>query len=497
MVALDRLPTPSDMVGHLDRFVVGQARAKRDLATAVYRHYLDRAASDLDPSARRARHHALFLGPTGSGKSLLVRELAAYLGVPVAICSATTLSEVGYMGDSVDSLMLSLAAAAGGKLDRAQRGIVFLDEVDKLRRASDVGRDVSGEGVQNALLTLLDGIPVRFKRGEQTVEMDSSRVLFVFAGAFAGLPGIVRARLQPAKRSALGFGGEPQAEAPRLGAAEAYARVQPEDLVEFGLIPELVGRLTTISVVEPLGLPELVRILRDVEGAPFERERKHFRRHGVRLELTDDAGEALARRARDAGTGARGLSRLLGEVLAPIAMELPELAAKGLAGVRVQREAVEQGAQLQTLTAEEVGPLEQEFPDLDLLRRAAFDGSLSAQKMPSSVGRLIDAITGESTRTIETLKRELGYQHLRGARLLRWREFEREHKPEQVAWALAQLQASATTLASFVDALITLPAEEAQPLVHYAAFLEARKAAARRKLPPRRPRNDDQPELGF
>lgn len=497
MVALDRLPVPSEMVGHLDRFVVGQARAKRDLATAVYRHYLDLAAAELDPIARRARHHVMLIGPTGCGKSLLAREMGAFLGVPVAVCSATTLSEVGYMGDSVDSLMMALLAAAGGKLEKAQRGIVFLDEVDKLRRAGDVGRDVSGEGVQNALLTLLDGIAVRFKRGDQMLEIDSSRVLFVFAGAFAGLPGIVRERCQPRGRTSLGFGGRPEREAPRLSEGEAYASAEPEDLVEFGLIPELVGRLATISVVEPLGVPELVRILRDVEGAPFARERDHFLRHGVKLELADDASEALAVQAREAGTGARGLSRLLGKVLAPMAMDLPELAASGIAGVRVNRAAVEHGAALETLTAKEVGRIEPSFPDLDLLRRCAFDSSPSPRKMPSSVSRLIESLTGETSATSERLKRELGFQHLRGARLLRWREFERDMGPSQLVWTLTQLQASATTLASFVDALIALPAEEAQPLVHYAAFLEARKAAARRRQTPKRPPNDDQPELGF
>lgn len=495
MVALDRLPTPTDMVAHLDRFVVGQARAKRALATAVYRHFMDRAVHEIDASARGARHHVLLLGPTGSGKSHLVRVLAEYLGVPVAICSATSLSEVGYMGDSVDSLMAALLGAAGGKLDRAHRGIVFLDEVDKLRRSNEHGRDVSGEGVQNALLTLLDGLPVRFRRGEQTIEMDSSRVLFVFAGAFAALPAIVRERRAP--RTALGFGATTERRPGDLEDGQAYHEASPDDLIRFGMIPELIGRMSTIAVVEPLGVGDLVRVLRDVECAPLARERGHFERHGLRLEMPEESCHALARKASRAGTGARGLARLLGEVLAPVTWQLPELAAQGVAGIRVHLEAVERGAEPEQLARAEAGAPPEPGVSLDALRRAATSGRALEARVPASVVQFMESLSADPRDSSTTLKRKLGFQHLRGARLQRWLEFERVAPPGDVARLLQRLQASSASLASFADALAAYPAEDTEALAHYAAFLEARKRRVSRRAAKAPRGQDDQPELEF
>ena len=193
MVALDRLPTPGGMVRHLDAHVAGQEHAKRELASAVYRHYLGLASRDT-AGADFGPQHALLLGPTGCGKTLLVRTLAAYLGVPVAFCAATSLVETGYVGDQVESVLYALARAAGDA-QKAERGIVYLDEFDKMRRATDIGRDVSGEGVQNALLSLFDGTRTRFRFRETEFVMDTSRVLFVCSGAFAGLTDVVRRRV--------------------------------------------------------------------------------------------------------------------------------------------------------------------------------------------------------------------------------------------------------------------------------------------------------------
>ncbi len=492
MVALDRLPVPSEIVHQLDRRAVGQARAKRELATAVYRHYLDQTQRAADPGMRAGRHHALLLGPTGSGKTYLVRTLADILGVPVAICAATSLSEVGYMGESVDSLFASLVLAAGGDLAKAQRGIIFLDEVDKLRRATDVGRDVSGEGVQNALLTLLDGIPVRWKRGETTVEMDSSRVLFVFAGAFAGLPAMMRERARSRRGATLGFGGVAGSPQGALDDAEAYRIAGTDDLVRFGLIPELVGRFATISVVEPLEVPDLVRILGDVEGSPLSLERHHFERHGLRLELTDGAGEALAQRAHEGGTGARGLTRLLAKVLSPIAWQLPELVEKGVAGVRVQREAVEGTAQLQLLSEAEAGGRACPAIGVDVLRRAAYGGALPP---PPAAESPVHFSAEDAQRAIEELKPRVQFQHLRSSRLLSWKQFEQGRRPAEVAWVLSRLVALSTPLARFVDALLVLPEENLESLVHYAAYLHLREPPPGSRPTPRRPRHRGQPEL--
>ncbi len=473
MVALDRLPTPAEMMRHLDRRVVGQTRAKRELAAAIYRHYLDLVAGASDPALRGGRHHTLLLGPTGCGKSLLVRVLADFLGVPVAICSATSLSEVGYTGDSVDSLFVSLLAAANGDVARAERGIIFLDEVDKLRRAPDIGRDVSGEGVQNALLAVLDGLPVRWRRGERAYSLDSSRVLFVFAGAFAGLPAMMRERQKRRQRTSLGFGASHGPVRRELADAEAYRTVSPEDLVHYGMIPELVGRFATISVVEPLELPDLVRILRDVEGAPLERERRHFERHGLRLELAEDASEALARRARETGTGARGLARLLGQVLAPVSWRLPDLAEAGVAGVRVQRAAVEEGAEPEMLTPAEVGEWTRPPLGHEVLRRVAFGGALPVtEERRAAPERPADR--EEAARIVEQLRPKVGYQHLRPSQLLHWHQYAHERSPQDLAYLFGQLDEHETPLSAFVDALRERSGDEMQALIYYAGYLHRR-----------------------
>jgi ATP-dependent Clp protease ATP-binding subunit ClpX len=351
------------MVAHLDLHVAGQCRAKRALASAVYRHYLGLAARGRD-EAGFGPQHVLMLGPTGAGKTLLVRTLAAMLDVPVLLTSATTLVETGYVGDHVETLFAHLLARAGGARARAERGIVFLDEIDKIRAARDGFRDVSGEGVQNALLTVLDGRPVRFRDDGTSSEIDASRVLFIAAGAFVGLEELVRARASG--RPALGFRGTPPAggagratdgpagpvsrsvvpegatprDGPTGSSPSAFREVHPQDLVRYGFIPELIGRFPTLTAVEPLAEDDLVRILTEPRDSVVRREREMFEIHGLELVFTEGALRAIAREARARGTGARGLATRVREILQPVTWRLSEIEAEGVRRVEVDETVV-------------------------------------------------------------------------------------------------------------------------------------------------------------
>ncbi len=493
MVALDRLPTPAEMVRHLDVHVAGQERAKRDLAAAVYRHYLGLAARDTG-DADFGPQHALLVGPTGCGKTLLVRTLAEYLGVPVAFCAATSLVETGYVGDQVESVLVTLARAAGD-VTKAQRGIVFLDEFDKVRRAHDVGRDVSGEGVQNALLSLLDGTRTRFRFRDSEVALDSSRVLFVCAGAFAGLADLVRRRL--AHRGGIGFGARVR-ETHVLPEAEALTKLLPEDLVAYGFVPELVGRFPNIAAVRPLGRDDLVHVLGGVSGSVLGRWNRQFELHGVQLLLDEGARDALADRALSLGTGARALPRLVGEALEPVAWRLPDLAAEGVRAVRVDAGVVAGAREPELLhaladdTAADDDPFAVTFPRAEHLRRVAMAGAEAVGESPDSI---MQRTPTQVAATIERLKLQLRMQLLQGERLLAWVDFERERDPRIVLWALESLQQRGLSMARFADALRETRSPHLPAVLHYAAYLEerARHEAKERKRRPKR--DDDAPQL--
>ncbi len=336
------LPTPTEMDAHLDLHVHGQQRAKRDLAAAVYAHYMGKALLNDAESAAEGiedvgRQHVLLLGPTGSGKTHMVRTLAALLDVPVMHASATSLVETGYVGEPVESLVRGLYAHAGTDCARAERGIVYLDEIDKLRRAQEVSRDVSGEGVQNGLLTLLDGRRVPVRRDMPQPEVDSARILFVCTGAFVGLEQIVAAREGRTLR--VGF-----SESVSRSALPAPAeQIAPEDLVRFGLIPELVGRFATITTLEALELEDLVRILTHTRGSVLARQRAFYRLHGLELVVEPEALQAIAVRARATATGARALARELLTCLRATTARLPELVGEGVGRVCVHAGCVNAG----------------------------------------------------------------------------------------------------------------------------------------------------------
>jgi ATP-dependent Clp protease ATP-binding subunit ClpX len=321
-----KLPTPAQIKAHLDLWVVGQTAAKRRLAVSVHNHYKRVGLPGSPPRHDRdgvepGKANVLMLGPTGSGKTLLARTLARFLRVPLLMADATALTEAGYVGEDVESLIGALYDTCDGDLDACERGIIFLDEVDKLARrttSDPSGRDVGGEGVQHALLSLLEGREVRLpkRRGRQDISVDTHGILFILGGAFVGLDDIIERRTG---RNRIGF------KTPRKSSANdcAYALPEPRDLCAFGLVPELVGRIAVIARLHDLDELALVRVLRDPRDALIKQYQLLFRMDGIRLRFTDGSLAAAARLAAEEGMGARGLRAVLERTLLPLMFELP------------------------------------------------------------------------------------------------------------------------------------------------------------------------------